>query len=79
MLPAQCKAARALAGLEARELAALAMVSPDTVARFERGEALKPRTVAAIEAALVHKGVEFLGDTGVKIRKPRPDSPQARP
>jgi hypothetical protein len=43
MTPAQCKAARALASLDSRELAARATVSPDLHARFERGEKLGRR------------------------------------
>jgi transcriptional regulator with XRE-family HTH domain len=69
MTPAQCKAARALASLDSRELAARAMVSPDTLARFERGEELKPRTVAALKSALEAAGIEFLGDDGVRMRR----------
>jgi transcriptional regulator with XRE-family HTH domain len=73
MLPAQCKAARALSGLDLRALATLALVSPDTISRFERGDELKPRTVAAIRAAL-ESAVIFIdnGDgPGVKMRKPK--------
>jgi transcriptional regulator with XRE-family HTH domain len=70
MTPAQCKAARALARLDGRQLAALAKVSPDTLARFERGEALKERTVDAIRAALEAAGVEFTNgsEPGVKLK-----------
>jgi hypothetical protein len=42
-----------------RELAAAAKVSTDTVARFERGEELKERTVDAIRRAFEDAGVEF--------------------
>jgi hypothetical protein len=42
-----------------RELAAAARVSVDTVARFERGDELKERTVDAIRQALEVAGVEF--------------------
>ena len=44
-LPIQCRMARAALGLGVRELAAAAKVSIDTVARFERGEELKERTM----------------------------------
>jgi transcriptional regulator with XRE-family HTH domain len=64
MLPVQCKMARAALGLGVRELAALAEVSPDTIARFERGEELKPRTVDAIRVALENAGVVFVGESG---------------
>jgi transcriptional regulator with XRE-family HTH domain len=57
-----------------RELAAAAGVSPDTIARLERGESLYPRTVQAIRAALESAGVEFIqengGGPGVRLRKP---------
>jgi len=56
-----------------RELAALAKVSPDTIARFERGDALRDRTVADLRAALEAAGVEFIaengGGAGVRLRK----------
>ncbi|MAC77567.1 MAG: transcriptional regulator [Rhodobacteraceae bacterium] len=65
--------ARAATGLGVRELAKIASVSPDTVARLERGEELKPATVAAIRAALEDAGVEFIaengGGAGVRLRK----------
>ena len=48
MFGVQCKMARAALGLGVRELAAKAGVSPDTVFRLEKGEALLPRTVDAI-------------------------------
>ena len=66
--------ARAALGLGVRELAALADVSPDTVARFERGDELRDRTVAAMKTALEKAGVVFVdaGDglgPGVRLRK----------
>jgi len=66
----QCKMARAAVGIGVRELAAAAKVSPDTVARLERGEQLRERTVDAIRAALEAAGVEFTnGDQpGVRLR-----------
>lgn len=73
MLLVQCKMARAAVGLGVRELAAAAGVSPDTVARLERGETIKPRTVAAIQRALEAAGVEFIpengGGAGVRLRR----------
>ena len=69
----QSKMARAALDLGVRDLATLAGVSPDTVARLERGEILKERTVAAIRAALEAAGVEFIaengGGAGVRLRK----------
>jgi transcriptional regulator with XRE-family HTH domain len=56
-----------------RDLAAAAGVSTDTVARLERGETLKPGTVAAIRQTLEAAGVEFIeengGGPGVRLRK----------
>jgi transcriptional regulator with XRE-family HTH domain len=73
MIAAQCKMARAALGLGVRELASLAKVSPDTIARLERGEELRERTVDAIRAALEAAGVEFIaengGGPGVRLRK----------
>ncbi len=58
-LPVQCRMARAALGLGVRELAAAAKVSTDTVARFERGDELKERTIDALQRALEASGVEF--------------------
>jgi transcriptional regulator with XRE-family HTH domain len=60
----QCKMARAALGLGVRDVAELAKVSPDTVARLERGEPLRERTVGAIQAALEAAGVEFIAENG---------------
>lgn len=69
----QCKMARAATGLGVRELAKNAGVSPNTIARLERGEELKQSTMAAIRAALEIAGVEFIeengGGAGVRIKK----------
>nr|WP_043839672.1 helix-turn-helix domain-containing protein [Roseomonas aerilata] len=68
--------ARAALGLGVREIAEAAKVSPDTVVRLERGEALRERTVDAIRAALEAAGVEFIaengGGAGVRLREKRP-------
>jgi hypothetical protein len=40
-------------------LAIAAKVSPQTVVRFERGEALRKRTVASLRQVLKAAGVEF--------------------
>ncbi len=72
LVPVQCRMARAALGLGVRELAALAKVSIDTVARFERGDALKERTIEALQRALEASGVEFTnGDKpGVRLVGP---------
>jgi len=55
----QCRMARAALGWGVRELAAAAKVSTDTVARFERGDELKERTIDALQRALEAAGIEF--------------------
>ena len=71
LLPVQCRMARAALGLGVRQLAASAKVSIDTVARFERGDELKERTIEALQRALEAAGVEFTnGDQpGVRLTK----------
>ena len=70
--PIQSRMARAALGWGVRELAAAAKVSIDTVARFERGEELRERTVEALQRALEAAGVEFIdengGGPGVRLR-----------
>ena len=67
--------ARAALGWGVRELAAAAKMSADTVARFERGDELKDRTVEAIMRALESAGIEFIdengGGPGVRLRNPK--------
>jgi transcriptional regulator with XRE-family HTH domain len=67
----QCRMARAALGWGVRELAAAAKVSTDTVARFERGDELKERTIDALQRALEAAGIEFTnGDQpGVRLSK----------
>jgi transcriptional regulator with XRE-family HTH domain len=64
--------ARAALSWGVRDLAAAAKVSPDTIARLERGETLYPRTVEAIRAAFEAGGVEFIpengGGVGVRLK-----------
>jgi transcriptional regulator with XRE-family HTH domain len=71
--PVQSRMARAALGMGVRELAAAAKVSVDTIARFERGEELKERTVDAIQLALEAAGVKLIeengGGPGVRLRK----------
>lgn len=72
-LPVQCRMARAALGWGVRELAGAAKVSIDTVARFERGDELKERTIEALQRALEVAGVEFIdengGGAGVRLKK----------
>jgi transcriptional regulator with XRE-family HTH domain len=69
--------ARAALELGIRELAELALVSTNTLIRFERGEPLKKRTADAIQAALEKAGVEFIpengGGVGVRLKKQKSD------
>ena len=58
-MPVQCRMARAALGWGVRELAAAAKVSTDTVARFERGDELKERTIDGLQRALEAAGIEF--------------------
>lgn len=72
MIAVQCKMARVAVGLGVRELANAAGVSTDTVARLERGEVLRPKTLATIRGALEAAGVVFIdqdgGGPGVRLR-----------
>lgn len=72
----QSRMARAATGLGVRELAEQAGVSPNTVARLERGEELKPATLEAIRTALEEAGVIFIDENtegaGVRLRKDHP-------
>jgi transcriptional regulator with XRE-family HTH domain len=65
--------ARAALGWGVRELAGAAKVSIDTVARFERGDELKERTVEAIQLALEAGGIEFIpengGGPGIRLKR----------
>jgi transcriptional regulator with XRE-family HTH domain len=73
--PHQCKMARTALGLGVRELAEKAKLSPDTAARFERGDALKERTIDDLQRALETAGVEFIpqngGGPGARLKKPQ--------
>lgn len=66
----QSKLARTALGLGVREAAVLANVSPNTIARLERGEDLKDITISGIRAAFEAAGVTFLdaNDMGIGIR-----------
>ena len=82
MLPIQCKMARVALNMSVKQLAETADVSTNTIVRFERGDELKPRTVAAIKAVLENAGVIFLdgdysGSGGPGIRLMADDSDKA--
>lgn len=69
----QCKMARAALGWGTRELARIAAVSPDTVARLERGEQLRASTIENLRLAFEAAGIEFIsengGGVGVRLRR----------
>ncbi|HWD28821.1 MAG TPA: helix-turn-helix transcriptional regulator [Rhizomicrobium sp.] len=74
ILPAQCRAARALIDLSQKELAELAGVSWRTILSFESEQRQPIRaTMAALQRALETAGVEFTnGDQpGVRLAKKR--------
>jgi transcriptional regulator with XRE-family HTH domain len=56
--------ARMALGWGVRDLARAAEVSPDTIARFERGDTLKEITVEVIQRTLERAGVVFIGANG---------------
>ncbi len=70
-LPIHSKMARAALGIGVRELAELAKVSPETIARLERGEELRDRTIEAVQNALKAAGVEFTngGRPGARLKR----------
>ncbi|ARC87388.1 helix-turn-helix transcriptional regulator [Rhodovulum sulfidophilum] len=65
--------ARSGLSMGVRELAEAAGVSTNTITRLEKGEALKPRTLEAIQSAFEAAGVEFIpengGGPGVRLKK----------
>lgn len=69
----QCKMARTAISLGVRDLARAAGVSPNTIARLERGEDLKSGTVEAIKNTLEAYGIEFIpkngGNEGVRLAR----------
>ena len=82
----QCRMARAGLALGVRDLAEIADVSPNTIARLERGDALHARTLAHIQGALEAEGAIFiddravsaLGGAGVRVGGNRPQTEMRR-
>lgn len=60
--------ARAGLNMGVREIADLAKVSPSTVARFEAGEDLLPRTVESIQRVFEDAGVTFTNGNAPGLR-----------
>jgi transcriptional regulator with XRE-family HTH domain len=74
----QIRAARALVGISAEELAELAGVTSKTVQRFESVEGIPPSrsgTLESVKVALEAEGIEFMGDPekspGVRLHRKR--------
>jgi transcriptional regulator with XRE-family HTH domain len=69
----QSKMARVALGWGVRDLARHAGVSTDTVARLERGEQLRERTIDLLESAFVGAGILFISENGdgpgVRLKK----------
>ncbi|MGE0458090.1 MAG: helix-turn-helix domain-containing protein [Bauldia sp.] len=77
LTPSWCRACRSLLGLTQKELAAAALVAPQTIADFERG-ARTPHVnnLKAIASALEQRGITFVVEqdaiVGVRWMPPLP-------
>jgi transcriptional regulator with XRE-family HTH domain len=71
--PMQARAARAALRWSGPTMAKRAGVGVNTVVRFERGHAFMSTTVEAMEKALAAAGVEFIGQTGINLKRPPKD------
>lgn len=74
MVPVQLEMALAALGWGTRDLSREAGVSLDTIARFKRGETLRPSTAQTIRSALEGAGVVFVEPNGmgpgVRLKEP---------
>lgn len=76
MTPDQCRAARALLHLTQAELGQAAGVGKQVIVDYERqARRTRAQHLAAITQALEAAGIVFIGDTGLKLRKPRKSRP----
>lgn len=73
----QIRAARALLGITAADLASASGVTWKTIQRFEAADGIPPSrsgTLDKVKSALEAAGIEFLGDPiaspGVRLRRP---------
>ena len=66
--PEQCRMARAALDIGVRDLAKISDVSPNTIARLERGDKLHTRTLDYIRGALEAKGVIFISKQAVSAQ-----------
>jgi transcriptional regulator with XRE-family HTH domain len=67
---AQIRAARGMLNWSARQLAERAGISQLSIHRAERAQGrpnMRENTLAAIKTALESHGIEFLGDSGVRL------------
>ena len=86
LTPQQCRMSRAALGLGVRDLAAIADVSPNTIARLERGESMHPRTHHHLRGALEAQGLLILtdgerslaGGPGVRLGQRRHPTPRVK-
>ena len=73
LLPAQCRAARALLNWSQSQLEAASQVAKKTIADFEReARTPYPRTLTAIRSAFEKEGLEFtdhVGNAGVRFSR----------
>jgi predicted transcriptional regulator len=74
--PAQIRGARAMLGISQARLSVMAGISKTGLANIEAGQSdPKVSTMESIIKVLEGRGIEFLGDDGVKLRKgAEPDS-----
>lgn len=75
LLPAQCRAARALINLDQNDLAGRASVSRGVIIDFEKGKRTPgTNNLTAIKSALEAAGIVFIeangGGPGVRLREP---------
>jgi transcriptional regulator with XRE-family HTH domain len=82
---AQIRAARALLGISAAELAQMSKVGHRTLQRFEASDGIpdgRTSVLATIQAALESRGIAFTGDPvtspGVELKRPVPTRPMLR-
>jgi predicted transcriptional regulator len=65
IIPAQCRAARALIDMDKADLARKAVVSRNVIVDFERGSRTPlANNLAAIKRVLEESGVEFIAENG---------------
>lgn len=68
MSPEQCRAARALLGWKALDLASASGLAIGTVNRFEAGALVRKTSVFAMQEALQDAGLEFISVGGQSLR-----------